>query len=422
MSEVASLVSAQVELSALAAQEERLAQAELRALRAQISPHFIYNALAAVANSIHTRPEEARELLTEFAEFTRYAFRGNRSYVTLADELHYVEKYLRLEQARFGDRLDVRVSVAPEVLTAVVPVLSMQPLVENAVRHGVESAIGPCRIEILGADLDSDVELTVRDGGAGMTPEEACRGAGRKRRRDRARQRPRAAADDVRTRVRARGRVLSGRGDLGADADPEVPRRCARGLRSLLNNGRSSTHVVRPWMPRAARDSDACLWHVSIVGGSRARGRAARGRTGDFSTGSSSPHLSTGSRSCGDHAPALPRRFHPAARRGTSPRSPGRPRPELRQRRADRVSARLRHGQRVALSDGTRPVLGVFPRRYDGTRPRAVAHGGREARASDRASGAGDRVAASRVGVRADADQPRPAAVSARPGRPVGPR
>ena len=128
---------------ALAEQEERLAQAELRALRAQISPHFIYNALAAVANSIHTRPEEARELLTEFAEFTRYAFRGNRSYVTLADELHYVEKYLRLEKARFGDRLDVRVSVAPEVLTAVVPVLSMQPLVENAVRHGVEKASRP---------------------------------------------------------------------------------------------------------------------------------------------------------------------------------------------------------------------------------------------------------------------------------------
>src|SRR4051812_21949096 len=173
VSEVASLVSAQVELSVLAEQEERLAQAELRALRAPISPHFIYNALAAVANSIHTRPEEARELLTEFAEFTRYAFRGNRSYVTLADELHYVEKYLRLEQARFGERLQVRVSVAPEVLTAVVPVLSMQPLVENAVRHGVEKATGPCRVEILGADLDADVELTVRDGGAGMSAEAA---------------------------------------------------------------------------------------------------------------------------------------------------------------------------------------------------------------------------------------------------------
>jgi len=174
VSEVASLVSAQVELSALDEHEERLAEAELRALRAQISPHFIYNALAAVANSIHTRPEEARELLTEFAEFTRYAFRGNRSYVTLADELHYVEKYLRLEKARFGDRLDVRVSVAPEVLTAVVPVLSMQPLVENAVRHGVEKTAGPCRVEILGADLDADVELTVRDGGAGMSAEAAA--------------------------------------------------------------------------------------------------------------------------------------------------------------------------------------------------------------------------------------------------------
>jgi two-component system LytT family sensor kinase len=170
---VASLVAAQVELSTLAEQEERLAHAELRALRAQISPHFVYNALAAVANSIHTRPEEARELLTEFAEFTRYAFRGNRSYVTLADELHYVEKYLRLERARFGDRLEVRVNVAPEVLGAVVPVLSLQPLVENAVRHGVESAIGLCSVEILGADLDADVELTVRDRGAGMEAEQA---------------------------------------------------------------------------------------------------------------------------------------------------------------------------------------------------------------------------------------------------------
>jgi two-component system LytT family sensor kinase len=67
----------------------------------------------------------------------------------------------------------VRVSVAPEVLTAVVPVLSMQPLVENAVRHGVEKATGPCRVEILGADLDADVELTVRDHGGGMTADAA---------------------------------------------------------------------------------------------------------------------------------------------------------------------------------------------------------------------------------------------------------
>jgi two-component system LytT family sensor kinase len=168
VAEAASLVAAQVELSAVEEQQERLARAELRALRAQISPHFIYNALAAVASYIHTRPEEARELLTEFAEFTRYAFRAERPYVTLADELHYVEKYLRLEQARFGDRLQMRVEVAPEVLSAVVPAFSLQPLVENAVRHGVESQPGRRLVEILGADHGADVELRVTDDGAGI--------------------------------------------------------------------------------------------------------------------------------------------------------------------------------------------------------------------------------------------------------------
>ena len=182
IAETAALVSAQIELSTVEEQGERLALAELRALRAQISPHFIYNALAAVASYIHTRPEEARELLTEFAEFTRYAFRRQAPYVSLADELHYVEKYLRLEQARFGERLQVRVEVAPEVLTAVVPALSLQPLVENAVRHGVESRASTGLVEIVGRDLGVDIELEVSDDGAGMAAdraEQALRGNGR---------------------------------------------------------------------------------------------------------------------------------------------------------------------------------------------------------------------------------------------------
>ena len=111
----------------------------------------------------------------------------------MADELHYVEKYLRLEQARFGERLRVRVQVDPEVLHAVVPVLSVQPLVENAVRHGVESRPegGPVAIE--GLDLGADVELRVIDDGAGIDPTgrpRHWRGADR----DRDRQRARAAA------------------------------------------------------------------------------------------------------------------------------------------------------------------------------------------------------------------------------------
>ena len=83
-----------------------------------------------------------------------------------------MEKYLRLERARFGDRLEVRLQVAPEVLQAVVPVLSLQPLVENAVRHGVERR-GQGRIEIVGRHVDADVELRVIDNGVGMEPERA---------------------------------------------------------------------------------------------------------------------------------------------------------------------------------------------------------------------------------------------------------
>jgi two-component system LytT family sensor kinase len=169
--EAASLVGAQVELSVVAEQEERLAQAELRALRAQISPHFIYNALAAVAGDIHARPEEARELLIDFAEFTRYLFRDGRSYVTLGEELAHVERYLRLEQARFRDILHVSVDVPPEVCGVIVPAMSIQPLVENAVRHGVEQRAGTGRVLISARRRGGDVELRVRDDGVGIEPD-----------------------------------------------------------------------------------------------------------------------------------------------------------------------------------------------------------------------------------------------------------
>ena len=168
--EAASLVAAQVELSALAEQEERVARAELRALRAQISPHFIYNALAAVAGEIHGQPEDARDLLIDFAEFTRYLFRDGRSYVTLAEELEHVQRYLRLEQARFRE-LQVMVDVEAEAMDAVVPAMSVQPLVENAVRHGVEQRAGTGRIGIVGSRANGDVELRVSDDGAGIEPD-----------------------------------------------------------------------------------------------------------------------------------------------------------------------------------------------------------------------------------------------------------
>lgn len=168
--EVAGWVSGQIELASADAQRNRLIEAELRALRAQISPHFIYNALTAVASFTRTDPERARELLLEFADFTRYALRRGGEFTTLSEELRNTERYLVLEQARFGSRLRVSLRVVPEVLPIAVPFLVVQPLVENAVRHGLEGHDEPVRVSIVAVDDGPDASITVEDDGAGADP------------------------------------------------------------------------------------------------------------------------------------------------------------------------------------------------------------------------------------------------------------
>jgi two-component system LytT family sensor kinase len=170
--EVARWVSSQLELAELDASRARLAEAEVRALRAQISPHFIYNALTAIASYVRTDPEHARELLLEFADFTRYSFRRHGDFTTLAEELRSIDRYLTLERARFGERMQVTVRVAPEVLPVAVPYLCLQPLVENAVRHGLEGKAGPGRITILAEDDGAECLITVEDDGIGADPEQ----------------------------------------------------------------------------------------------------------------------------------------------------------------------------------------------------------------------------------------------------------
>jgi two-component system LytT family sensor kinase len=145
-------------------------EAELRALRAQISPHFIYNALAAIATFVRTDPARARELLLEFADFTRYALRRGGAFTTLAEELRNVERYLTLEQARFGDRLRISLLVAPEVLPVTVPYLAIQPLVENAVRHGLAGKEGGGQVRIVATDDGAAATITVEDDGVGSDP------------------------------------------------------------------------------------------------------------------------------------------------------------------------------------------------------------------------------------------------------------
>ncbi len=167
--EVAQFVSTQLELAELDRSRRRAVQAELRFLRAQISPHFIYNALTAIESFVRSDPERARELLVSFADFTRYSFASHAQYTTLAEELRLVDIYLDLERARFGDRIDVTLRVAPEVLSVHVPSLTLQPVVENAIRHGLEPA-GRGRLRIDLADADAEACITVEDDGAGADP------------------------------------------------------------------------------------------------------------------------------------------------------------------------------------------------------------------------------------------------------------
>jgi two-component system LytT family sensor kinase len=124
-----------------------------------------------VATFDRTDPERARELLLEFADFTRYAFRRGGDFATLSDELRNTERYLVLEQARFGDRLRVSLRVAPEVLPVSVPFLVVQPLVENAVRHGLGADRETMTVSIVAADEGTTALLTVEDDGVGADPE-----------------------------------------------------------------------------------------------------------------------------------------------------------------------------------------------------------------------------------------------------------
>ncbi|MFB4307860.1 sensor histidine kinase [Actinomadura sp. GTD37] len=169
--EAARIVAGQLELAELDLARIRLGEAETRALRAQISPHFVYNSLTTIASFVRTEPDRARALLLDFADFARYSFRNPRDFTTLADELRSIDRYLLLERARFGERLRCAVEVAPEVLPVAVPFLALQPLVENAVRHGMAGGREPFHITIVARDSGAEAAISVEDDGVGMDPE-----------------------------------------------------------------------------------------------------------------------------------------------------------------------------------------------------------------------------------------------------------
>lgn len=150
--------------------EKQYTNAQLKMLRYQLNPHFIFNTLNSLNALIATRrTEDARAMVTGLSDLLRLSLERDPPLInSLKEELENARRYLTLAQMRFLDRLDFTIEADDQLLTTPVPSLILQPLVENAVRHGVEGQKSPCRIGILVTGLDSELVITVRDDGPGL--------------------------------------------------------------------------------------------------------------------------------------------------------------------------------------------------------------------------------------------------------------
>ena len=149
--------------------EFRLAQAQLQALRMQLHPHFLFNTLNAIAELVYSDPKTADRCILRLGELLRFSLASEKSQeVTLKREIDFLEKYVEIQKILMRDRLKVKVSNDPETLDALVPNMLLQPLVENAIKHGISPKPEGGTIEIYSRRLDGELEIGITDDGVGM--------------------------------------------------------------------------------------------------------------------------------------------------------------------------------------------------------------------------------------------------------------
>ncbi len=171
---LAQLLSTQLELAELDSQTELACRMELKALQAQINPHFLFNTINTIASLIRTDPPHARDLLREFATFYRRTLEMDNDLITLGQELDYVRSYFVLEEARFGERVRLIVDVEAAHLGLLVPAFVLQPLVENSIQHAIRPD-RPLHV-VLSSTVHEDLAmLSVGDDGIGMSAEDLGR-------------------------------------------------------------------------------------------------------------------------------------------------------------------------------------------------------------------------------------------------------
>ena len=150
--------------------ETKLVEAQMAALRHQLQPHFLFNTLHAISTLMHRDVEAADQTLMRLSDLLRMTLENlGRQESTLKAELDFLSKYLEIEQTRFADRLVVRFEVEPETLDALLPTLLLQPLVENAIKHGVSKKTGPGHIDIRARQDHDKLWIEVRDDGRGLS-------------------------------------------------------------------------------------------------------------------------------------------------------------------------------------------------------------------------------------------------------------
>lgn len=159
-------VTAELRLERL---ERTASEARLNALRTQLDPHFLFNTLNAVSSQVERDPRLARAMIEQLGDLLRWSLdsHGKQS-IRLQDELAFINKYLALQKIRFGDRLQVAVDLAPDAADALVPSLVLQPLVENAIRHGLSSKPRGGLLQVSAHKLDEHLVLRVEDDGVGL--------------------------------------------------------------------------------------------------------------------------------------------------------------------------------------------------------------------------------------------------------------
>jgi two-component system LytT family sensor kinase len=152
--------------------ERKLAESQLQSLRAQLQPHFLFNALNTISAFTESNPRMARQLTAQFGALLRASLRhAAQPLVTLGEELTFLDDFLAIESARFEGRLHVSVHAADDLLPVMVPSFLLQPLVENAIRHGVGPRLSGGRVEVTATGDRSALRIRVRDDGVGLPPE-----------------------------------------------------------------------------------------------------------------------------------------------------------------------------------------------------------------------------------------------------------